>query len=109
MQWNKKTYVELGRRFLQEFLERNKVLPSHLADLVPVGDFEEDTVLLAADFAEIRFGCDGGNEVDFGEVAERRSSESAQAPRRVWAEANEENKEEDGVTKGKEGCGWGKG
>jgi hypothetical protein len=68
----KQTHVKLRSRFLQQLLERNKVLPPHLPDLGPVCNSEEDAILLAADLRKVGFGRNGGNEVDFGEVAVSR-------------------------------------
>lgn len=62
-------YIVFGRRLLQDLLERDEILEVDATTLSPVGDLEEQRILLAADLAKVSFRCNRRNKVWWGQVA----------------------------------------
>lgn len=63
------THIKLCCRLLQDLLERDKVVKVDAAAFSPVGDFEQERVLLAADLGKVTFGCDSRDEIGWRQVA----------------------------------------
>ena len=76
-----RTHIELCCRLLQDLLERDKVVKVDATAFSPVGDFEQERVLLAANLGKVTFGSDSRDEIGWRQVA----VESRQGTVSNWA------------------------